>query len=124
MPLNPNLSAVVTTIRVGFYLDSFCHRTVSSFIDYDTPPRDQYNFGCVLHVLACVLDCGCRDNPSWLGHSCVTGNNQWSNGVVIEMICLLRALNHEHRDLHPIKLSYLTEDRALPSITKHANKYF
>jgi hypothetical protein len=63
-------------------------------------------------VLACVLDCACRDKPSWRGHSCVTGDNQRSRGVVIARNCSLGALDHQRRDLHSIKLSYLTEDRA------------
>jgi hypothetical protein len=61
--------------------------------------------------------CACRDKPSWRGHLCVTGENQWSNGVVIARSCSLEALDHQCRDLHPIKLSYLMEDRALYSIT-------
>jgi hypothetical protein len=36
--------------------------------------------------------------------------------VLIERIRSLGALEHQHRDLHPIKLSYLTEDRATSSI--------
>jgi hypothetical protein len=44
------------------------------------------------------------------------GGNQRSSGIVIVRIRSLGALNHQRRDLHPIKLSYLTEDRALPSI--------
>jgi hypothetical protein len=35
-----------------------------------------------------------------------------SSGVVIARIRSLEALDHQRRDLHPIKLSYLTEDRA------------
>jgi hypothetical protein len=31
----------------------------------------------------------------------------------------LGALNHQRRDLHSIKLSYLTEDRVASSITLH-----
>jgi hypothetical protein len=72
---------------------------------------------CVLDcVLACVLDCACRDKPSWRGHSCVTGDNQWSRGVVIARNRSLGALDHQRRDLHSIKLLYLTEDRAASSI--------
>jgi hypothetical protein len=41
----------------------------------ESPTRDQHNFGCVLPVLACVLDCACRDKRSWQGHSCVIGDN-------------------------------------------------
>jgi hypothetical protein len=37
-------------------------------------------------------------------------------GVVIARIHSLGALAHQLRDLHAIKLSYLTKDRALPSI--------
>jgi hypothetical protein len=44
------------------------------------------------------------------------GDNQRSSGVVIAMIRLLEALDRQRRDLHPIKLSYLTEDRVLPFI--------
>jgi hypothetical protein len=67
-------------------------------------------------VLACVLDCACRDNPSWRGHSCVMGDNQRSRGVVIARNRSLEALDHQRRDLHSIKLSYLTEDRASSTI--------
>jgi hypothetical protein len=45
------------------------------------------------------------------------GDTHWSSGVVIVRIHSLGALDHQHHDLHPIKLSYLTEDRALNSIT-------
>jgi hypothetical protein len=45
------------------------------------------------------------------------GDNQWSRGVVIARNRSLRAFDHQHRDLHSIKLSYLTEDRATSSIT-------
>jgi hypothetical protein len=44
-------------------------------------------------------------------------DNQWSSGVVIARSRSLGALNHQRRDLHTIKLSYLTEDRASSSIT-------
>jgi hypothetical protein len=47
---------------------------------------------------------------------CVTSDNQRSCGVVITRIRSLGSLDHQCRDLHPIKLSYLTEDRALPSV--------
>jgi hypothetical protein len=73
-------------------------------------------FDCFLPVLAGVLDCACKDKPSWQGHSCVMCDNQWSNGVVIMRSYLHEALDHQRRDLHPIKLSYLIEDWALPSI--------
>jgi hypothetical protein len=36
---------------------------------------------------------------------------------VIARNCLLGALDHQRRDLHSIKLSYLTEDRAASTIT-------
>jgi hypothetical protein len=68
-------------------------------------------------ILACVLDCACRDKPSWRGHSCVTGDNQWSRGVVIVWNRSLGALDHQRRDLHSIKLSHLTEDRAASTIS-------
>jgi hypothetical protein len=44
------------------------------------------------------------------------GNNQQSRGVVIARNRSLEALDHQRRDLHSIKLSYLTEDRAVSSI--------
>jgi hypothetical protein len=43
------------------------------------------------------------------------GDNQWSSDVVIVRIRSLEALDHQHRDLYPIKLSYLMEDEAFPS---------
>jgi hypothetical protein len=39
---------------------------------------------------------------------------------VIVRIYSLGALNKQRRDLHPIKLSYLTGDRALHSVMFHA----
>jgi hypothetical protein len=72
-------------------------------------------------VLACVLDCACRDKPSWRGHSCVTGDNQRSRGVVIARNRSLGALDHQRRDLHSIKLSYLMEDRASSTIRRGIN---
>jgi hypothetical protein len=44
------------------------------------------------------------------------GDNQRSRGVVIARNSSLRALDHQRRDLHSIKLSYLMEDRATSSI--------
>jgi hypothetical protein len=44
------------------------------------------------------------------------GDYQQRSGVVITRIFSLGALDDQRRDLHPIKLSYLTEDRASPSI--------
>jgi hypothetical protein len=67
-------------------------------------------------VLACVLGCTCRDKPPWWGHLCGTGDNPCSSGVVIVRICSLGALDHQHRDLHLIKLLYLTKDQASYSI--------
>jgi hypothetical protein len=55
--------------------------------------------------IACVLDCACKDKTLWRGHSCVTGGNQWSRGVVIARNRSLGALDHQRRDLHSIKLS-------------------
>jgi hypothetical protein len=46
-------------------------------------------------VLACVLDCACRDKPSWRGHSCDTGDNQWRSGIVIAGFCSFGALDHQ-----------------------------
>jgi hypothetical protein len=62
-------------------------------------------------VLACVLDCACRDKPSWRGHSCDTSDNQWSGGVVIAGFCSFGALDHQRRVLHQSSLLYLTEDQ-------------
>jgi hypothetical protein len=45
-----------------------------------------------------------------------TGDNQWSSDVVIARSGSFGALDHQRRDLHPNKLSYLTEDRASFSI--------
>jgi hypothetical protein len=70
----------------------------------------------IFMFLLCVLDRACKDKPSWQGHSCVMGDDQWSSGVVTARIPSLGALDHQCRDLHLIKLSYLIEDRALPSI--------
>jgi hypothetical protein len=50
------------------------------------------------------------------------GDNQWSSGVVIARSRLFGALDHQRRDLHPVKLSYLTKDRASYSIKKHEGK--
>jgi hypothetical protein len=83
----------------------------------ETPTRNQHNFGCDLPILVCVLDCASGDKPSWQGHSCVTGDNQRSNVVVIMRIHSLGVLDHQRRDLYPIKLFYLTEDRASSCIT-------
>jgi hypothetical protein len=49
------------------------------------------------------------------------GDNQRSRGVVIARNRSLGALDHQRRDLHSIKLSYLTEDRAASSITSPPN---
>jgi hypothetical protein len=68
-----------------------------------TRPHDQYKFDCVLPFLACVIDCVCKDKPSWQGYSCVTGDNQQSSGVVIARSPSLGALDHQHRDLYTIK---------------------
>jgi hypothetical protein len=43
-------------------------------------------------------------------------DNQRSRGVVIARNRSLGALDHQRRDLHSIKLSYLTEDRAASTI--------
>jgi hypothetical protein len=44
------------------------------------------------------------------------GDNQRIRGVVIERNRSLGALDHQRRDLHSIKILYLTEDRASSSI--------
>jgi hypothetical protein len=111
MPLSSILTAPVATLGFGFSIDHICYRTVSP-----TSPRNQSSSDCFLPVFACVLDCAYWDKPSWRGHSCVTGDNQRSSGVVIARIRSLGALDHQHRDLHPIKLSYLTENQAMSCI--------
>jgi hypothetical protein len=45
------------------------------------------------------------------------GDNQQSHGVVIARNRSLGALDHQRRDLHSIKLSYLMEDQATSTIT-------
>jgi hypothetical protein len=112
----PNLTVTTPTLGFGFCLDHIYHRTVRRSSVCVTPPHDQCSFDCVLSILACVLDCACRDKPLWRGHSCVTGDNQRGSGVVIARIHSFGALDHQRRDLHPIKLSYFTEDRASSSI--------
>jgi hypothetical protein len=111
-PLTSILPAASATLRFGFFLDHICHRTVRSSSVYETPTRNQHNFGCVLPVLTCVLNCACKHKPSWRGYSCVTDDSQWSSGVVIAWIRSLGALDHRRRDLYPIKIPYLKEDRA------------
>jgi hypothetical protein len=93
MPLTSILTAVTTTLGFGFCLDHICHRIVSPSV-CETPPRDQCSFDCVLHVLGGVLDCACMDKLLWRGHSCVTGDNQRSSGVVTARIRSLGALDH------------------------------
>src|SRR6266508_658101 len=107
MPLTLIYSVSATTLGFGFCLDLFCPRTVSPFIGCETPLRDQYSFDCNFSVLACVLGCTCRDKPSWRGHSCDTGDNQRSSGVVIARSRSFGALDHQRRDLHFNRL-YLT----------------
>jgi hypothetical protein len=113
-PLTSILIAAATILGFEFCLDHICHQTVRRSSVCETPTHNQHNFGCVLPVLACVLDCDCRDKPLWRGHSCVMGDNQRSNGVVIARSRSFGALDHQCRDFHPIKLSYLMEDRASP----------
>jgi hypothetical protein len=45
------------------------------------------------------------------------GDNQRSHGIVTARNRSLGALDHQRRDLHSIKLSYLTEDRPASTIT-------
>src|SRR5207237_5747402 len=80
----------------------------------ETPLRDQYSFDCNFSVLACVLGCTCRDKPSWRGHSCDTGDNQRSSGVVIARSRSFGALDHQRRDLHFNRL-YLTSRKIGPN---------
>jgi hypothetical protein len=49
------------------------------------------------------------------------GDNQRSRGVVIARNRSLGALDHQRRDLHSIKLSYLTEDQAASTIRYFMN---
>jgi hypothetical protein len=90
-------------IRVWILLRSYLSSNNVIVHRFETPIRDQCSFDCVLPVLACVLDCACRDKPLW----------KWCSDCGDP---LLRALDHQCQDLHPIKLSYLMEDRALPNI--------
>jgi hypothetical protein len=117
MPLTSILTADRAILGFGFCLDHICHQTVRRSSVCETPTLNQHSFGCVLHVLACVHNCTCRDKPSWQGHSCVTVDNQRTGGVLIARSRLFGALDHQRRDLHTIKLSYLTEDRTLSSIS-------
>src|SRR6266508_1903467 len=114
MPLTLIYSVSATTLGFGFCLDLFCPRTVSPFIGCETPLRDQYSFDCNFSVLACVLGCTCRDKPSWRGHSCDTGDNQRSSGVVIARSRSFGALDHQRRDLHFNRL-YLTSRKIRPN---------
>jgi hypothetical protein len=95
MPLTSILSAASATLGFGFFLDHIYHRTVRHSSVCETPTRNQHSFGCVLPILACVLDCACRDKILWRGHSCVKGDNQWSSGVVIARIRSFGALDHQ-----------------------------
>ena len=117
MLLTSILTAAAATLGFGFCLDHICHRIIRRSTVCETLTRNQHSFGYVLSVLACVLDCACRDKPSWRGHSCVMGDNQRSRGVVIARNRSLGALDHQRRDLHSIKLSHLTEDRAASAIS-------
>jgi hypothetical protein len=94
MALTSILTIVIATLGFGFCLDISIIEQYRRSSVCETPPRNQHNFGCFLPILACVLDCACRDKPSWHGHSCVTGDNQWSSGVVIARFHLLGALDH------------------------------
>jgi hypothetical protein len=76
----------------------------------ETPSRNQV---CLIAspILACVLDCACRDKPSWRGYLYDTGDNQQRSGVVIVGFCSFGALDHQRWVLHQSSLSYLSEDR-------------
>ena len=83
----------------------------------ETPSRNQYNFGCVSFLFLLVFLIALA-GISLRGEVIrVTGDNQRSRGVVIARNRLLGVLDHQRRDLHSIKLSYLTEDQAASSIT-------
>jgi hypothetical protein len=116
------IKAATAILGFEFCLDHICHRTVRRSSVCETPSHNQHNFGCVLPILACVLNCACRDKPSWRGHSCVMGDNQRSSGIVIARIRSLGALGHQRQDLHPIKLSYLPKDWASSSIILDMDK--
>jgi hypothetical protein len=76
MPLTSILPVATATLGFDFLFRLFCYRTVSPSSACETPSRNQHSVGCVLLVLACVLDYACRDNLLWEGYSCVTGDNQ------------------------------------------------
>jgi hypothetical protein len=82
-------------IRVGFGLDHIFIEECRRLSVCKTPPHDQYSFDCVIPILACVLDCACRDKSPWHGHSCVIGDNQQSSSIVIARIRSLGALDHQ-----------------------------
>src|SRR6266498_2774606 len=107
-------SVAATTLGLGFCLDLFCHRQCRRSSACETPLRDQYSFDCNFSVLACVLGCTCRDKNSWRGHSCDTGDNQRSSGVVIARSRSFGALDHQRRDLHFNRL-YLTSWKIGPN---------
>src|SRR6266540_3305962 len=107
-------SVAAASLGFGFCLDLFCHQTVSPFIGCETPLRDQYSFDCNFSILACVLGCTCRDKPSWRDHSCDTGDNQRSSGVVIARSRSFGTLDHQRRDLHFNRL-YLTSRKIEPN---------
>jgi hypothetical protein len=64
-------------------------------------------------VLACVLSCTCRDEPSWWGQlMCARVDNQRSRGVVIARLwSSVRSLLPQSRDLHQLTYLYLVEYR-------------
>jgi hypothetical protein len=115
MPITPILMAAPTTLGFGFFLDHICQRAVSSFIGLWDPTSLSMQFLLCSSCFCLNSWCVCRDKL----HGEVTRvshDNQQSSGLVIARIRSLRALDHQHRDLYPIKLSYLTDDRVLPSI--------
>jgi hypothetical protein len=76
MPLTPILTAATTTLDFWVLLRSYLSLNGSRSSVCETPTRNQHSFGCVLPVLASVLDCAYWDKPSWRGHLCVMGYNQ------------------------------------------------
>jgi hypothetical protein len=65
MPLKSILSAVATILGFGFCLVIYVIEQSRRSSVSETPTCNQHSFGCVLLVLACVLDCACRDKPLW-----------------------------------------------------------
>lgn len=81
-------------------------RTISSIISLLNPTLVINLVDCNSNVIACVLDCACRNKPSWRVHPCDMGDYQWSSGVVITRSCSLGALDHQCWDLYHNQLTF------------------